>query len=115
MLLREGEYDGVRLLGSSTVRFMTRNHLPEGKDLGALNTGGFAETTFDGVGFGLGVAVIEDPVPGRTPGTEGSFYWATRGRATARAALPRTRATAFVPATMSVVDEVTGAREHAPW
>jgi CubicO group peptidase (beta-lactamase class C family) len=75
MLLREGAHDGGRLLGSRTVRFMTRNHLPGGKDLGALNTGGFAETSFEGVGFGLGVAVIEDPVPGRTPGTEGAFYW----------------------------------------
>jgi len=75
MLLNEGELDGVRLLGPRTVRFMTRNHLPHGKDLGALSTGGFAETSFEGVGFGLGFAVIEDPVPNHTPGTEGSYYW----------------------------------------
>lgn len=75
LLLGEGELDGVRLLGRHTVRFMTRNHLPGGKDLGALSTGGFAETTFEGIGFGLGFAVVEDPVPARTPGTEGSYYW----------------------------------------
>src|SRR5207245_1435842 len=45
MLLRGGELDGARLLGSRTVRYMTRNHLPGGRDLGELSTGGFAETT----------------------------------------------------------------------
>jgi CubicO group peptidase (beta-lactamase class C family) len=75
MLVRGGELDGVRLLGSRTVRFMTRNHLPAGKDLGALSTGGFAETTLDGIGFGLGFAVVDNPVPSRTPTTEGSYYW----------------------------------------
>ena len=75
MLLRGGELDGVRLLGSRTVTFMTRNHLPGGKDLGELSTGGFAETILDGVGFGLGFAVTLDPVPARVPTTEGSYYW----------------------------------------
>jgi CubicO group peptidase (beta-lactamase class C family) len=75
LMLREGELDGVRLLAPRTVRFMTRNHLPDGKDLGTLSSGGFAETTFEGVGFGLGFAVCLDPVPARTPTTEGSYYW----------------------------------------
>jgi len=63
----------VRLLGSRTVRFMTRNHLPGGVDLAAVNTGGFAETTFEGIGFGLGFGIVLDPIPGRTPVTEGSL------------------------------------------
>jgi CubicO group peptidase (beta-lactamase class C family) len=75
MLLHEGELDGVRLLGPRTVKFMTRNHLPGGLDLGALSTGGFAETTFEGIGFGLGFAVVRDPVPARVPTSEGSYYW----------------------------------------
>ncbi|MFF4876283.1 serine hydrolase domain-containing protein [Micromonospora sp. NPDC000668] len=75
MLLRGGELDGVRLLGPRTVRFMTRNHLPEGQDLGTLSTGGFAETTLDGVGFGLGFAVIDDPIPSRVPSSVGEYYW----------------------------------------
>ena len=75
MLLREGEFDGVRLLGSRTVRFMTRNHLPGGQDIASLNTGGLTETIFDGVGFGLGFAIIENPVPARTPASPGSYYW----------------------------------------
>jgi CubicO group peptidase (beta-lactamase class C family) len=75
MLLREGELDGVRLLGSRTLRYMTRNHLPGGVDLAAIQTGGFAETTFEGIGFGLGFAVVIDNVPSKTPSPEGLYYW----------------------------------------
>ncbi|MEV0325418.1 serine hydrolase domain-containing protein [Micromonospora echinospora] len=75
MLLRGGELDGARVLGPRTVRFMTRNHLPGGQDLAALSTGGFAESIFDGVGFGLGFAVVQDPVPGRVPSSVGEYYW----------------------------------------
>jgi CubicO group peptidase (beta-lactamase class C family) len=75
MMLRRGELDGVRLLSPQTVAFMTRNHLPGGQDLGALSTGGFAETTFEGIGFGLGFAVVRDPIPARVPTTEGTYYW----------------------------------------
>ncbi|GIJ29765.1 serine hydrolase [Micromonospora qiuiae] len=74
-LLRGGELDGVRLLAPRTVRFMTRNHLPGGQDLGALSTGGFAETSLDGIGFGLGFAVVDDPIPGRLPSSAGEYYW----------------------------------------
>ncbi len=74
-LLGEGTYQGQRLLGSRTVRYMTRNHLPGGKDLAALSAGGFAETILDGIGFGLGVAVVQSPVPMRTPSTPGQYYW----------------------------------------
>jgi CubicO group peptidase (beta-lactamase class C family) len=75
MLLDGGELDGVRLLGSRTVRFMTTNHLPGGADLEALSTGGFAETTFEGVGFGLGFAVVLDPRAAKVPSSVGTFYW----------------------------------------
>jgi CubicO group peptidase (beta-lactamase class C family) len=67
MLVRDGELDGVRILGSRTVRFMARNHLPGDVDIAAVQTGGFAETTFEGVGFGLGFAVVQDPIPARVP------------------------------------------------
>jgi CubicO group peptidase (beta-lactamase class C family) len=75
LLAREGELDGVRLLGSRTVRYMTRNHLPGGVDIAAIQTGGFAETTFEGVGFGLGFAVVTDPVPARVFSSPGAYYW----------------------------------------
>jgi CubicO group peptidase (beta-lactamase class C family) len=75
MLLREGAYPGGRLLGSRTVRYMTRNHLPGGVDLQELSTGGFAETSFDGIGFGLGLAVVRDPVLMKTHSSPGLYYW----------------------------------------
>ncbi|PTA42702.1 serine hydrolase [Micromonospora sp. RP3T] len=74
-LLRGGELDGVRLLGPRTVRFMTRNHLPGGRDLASFSPEGFSETVLDGIGFGLGFAVVLDPVPARVPSSVGEFYW----------------------------------------
>jgi CubicO group peptidase (beta-lactamase class C family) len=73
MLLREGELDGTRLLGPRTVRLMASNHLPG--DLEAFGRPLFAETTFEGVGFGLGFSVVEDPVRGRFPASRGEFAW----------------------------------------
>jgi CubicO group peptidase (beta-lactamase class C family) len=75
MLLGAGALDGVRLLGPRTVRYMTRNHLPGGADLEAFGRPLFAETTFEGVGFGLGFSVVENPVAGKTPGSAGEFGW----------------------------------------
>jgi len=74
-LLRGGELEGSRLLGPRTLRMMTQNHLPGGLDLGAVSTGGFAETTFDGIGFGLGFATVLDPVPVRTLMSRGEYFW----------------------------------------
>jgi CubicO group peptidase (beta-lactamase class C family) len=75
MLVRQGELDGVRLLGPQTVRYMTRNHLPGGVDLDTYSSGGFAETNFEGIGFGLGFAVVQDPIPARVPSSVGQYYW----------------------------------------
>jgi CubicO group peptidase (beta-lactamase class C family) len=75
MLLREGELDGRRVLGSRTVRYMTRNHLPGGVDLEAIGRPLFAETTFSGMGFGLGFSVVDDPVANKVLSTAGEFAW----------------------------------------
>jgi CubicO group peptidase (beta-lactamase class C family) len=75
MLRRGGELDGVRLLAPSTVRMMASNHLPGGVDLTAYGRPLFSETTFDGVGFGLGVSVTIDPVKAKVPGSIGEFGW----------------------------------------
>lgn len=75
MLVRGGELDGVRILSPRTVRYMSSNHLPGNADLTAFGRPLFAETTFDGVGFGLGVSVTIDPVKGRVPGNAGEFAW----------------------------------------
>jgi CubicO group peptidase (beta-lactamase class C family) len=75
MLLRGGELDGVRLLGPRTVRYMTRNHLPGGADLEAFGRPLFAETTFEGMGFGLGFSVLDNPVANKVPSSAGEFSW----------------------------------------
>jgi CubicO group peptidase (beta-lactamase class C family) len=75
MLARGGELDGVRLLGPRTVRYMARNHLPGGADLEAFGRPLFAESTFRGVGFGLGVSVVVDPAAGKILTSPGDFAW----------------------------------------
>ena len=75
MLLNKGELDGTRLLGTRTVDYMTRNHLPGNADLEQFGRPLFAETSFDGVGFGLGFSVAMDPVANKTPSSIGEFAW----------------------------------------
>jgi CubicO group peptidase (beta-lactamase class C family) len=65
----------VRLLGPRTLAYMTRNHLPGGGTLTTLGRGQFAETTYDGVGFGLGFSVSVDPVATKVTTTPGEFAW----------------------------------------
>ncbi|MEO1061020.1 MAG: serine hydrolase domain-containing protein [Actinomycetota bacterium] len=75
MLRRGGELDGVRLLGTRTLRYMTQNHLPGNADLTAYGRPLFAETAFDGVGFGLGFSVVIDPAATKTLRSAGEFAW----------------------------------------
>jgi len=76
MLLNGGELDGVRILGRKTVKLMTINHLPGGGELREFaNPGGYGETGFDGVGFGLTMAVGLGPAATQTIGSAGDFYW----------------------------------------
>jgi len=82
MLLNRGELDGVRILSCKTVDFMNSNHLPLGEaglhrvDIEAIAAdSGFAETGFDGIGFGLGWSVIVDPIKARLLASKGEFGW----------------------------------------
>jgi CubicO group peptidase (beta-lactamase class C family) len=75
MLLGEGQLEATRLLSPRTLRYMTSNHLPGGADLEAFGRPLFAETTFDGVGFGLGFSVVDDPVRNKVLGSRGEFAW----------------------------------------
>ena len=75
MLRRRGELDGIRLLGSRTVDYMTVNHLPGGVDLEQFGQSTFAETAYDGVGFGLGFSVVLDPAASKSLSSPGEFAW----------------------------------------
>jgi CubicO group peptidase (beta-lactamase class C family) len=70
-----GELDGIRLLSPRTVGYMARNHVPGGLDLEAFGRPLFAEFPFRGVGFGLGFAVVIDPVRGKVVCSEGELSW----------------------------------------
>jgi CubicO group peptidase (beta-lactamase class C family) len=75
MLVRGGELDDARIIGPRTLELMTINHLPSDADLSTMARGTFSETTYDGVGFGLGFAVLQDPARARSVGNPGEFYW----------------------------------------
>ena len=75
MLLNGGELDGARLLGPKTIELMTMNHLPDGQDLSDRALGTFSETANDGVGFGLGFAMIVDIPRTQNVGSLGEYYW----------------------------------------
>jgi CubicO group peptidase (beta-lactamase class C family) len=70
-----GELDEIRLLSPRTVGYMTRNHLPGGLDLEAFGRPLYAESPFRGIGFGLGFAVVIDPVPGKVVCSAGEISW----------------------------------------
>lgn len=71
MMLNGGELDGVRILGSKTVDYMTRNHL---SGIFALRSGESALNR-PGSGFGLGFGVVVDPVAAGVISSAGEYYW----------------------------------------
>jgi CubicO group peptidase (beta-lactamase class C family) len=73
MLRRGGELDGERLVGPRTLSFMTRNHLPG--DLASMGQPVFAETSFAGIGFGLGFSVTLEAEKAQVVGSAGDFGW----------------------------------------
>jgi CubicO group peptidase (beta-lactamase class C family) len=70
-MLNRGELDGVRLLGSRTIAYMTSDHL------GSIpvNSGASRELLPAGYGFGLGFAVRKDAGLAPEPGSIGAYYW----------------------------------------
>ncbi len=73
MLRRKGEFDGVRLLGRKTVEYMTCNHLPG--DLADMGQATFNETSYEGIGFGLGFAVVLDPAETKVLCSKDEYGW----------------------------------------
>jgi CubicO group peptidase (beta-lactamase class C family) len=73
MMLNRGELDGERILGRKTVELMTANHL--GGDMASMGQPRFSESSYAGVGFGLGVSVMLDPARAQILGSAGEFAW----------------------------------------
>ncbi len=75
VLLRGGELDGVRLVSSRTVEFMTANQLPRDADLADVAVDSYGEVDGEGRGFGLSMFVVIDPRRNKSLVTEGSYGW----------------------------------------
>lgn len=73
MIRRKGELDGVRYLGRKTVELMTSNHLDG--DMANMGQPRFSESTYEGIGFGLGFSVMLDPARAQILGTPGECAW----------------------------------------
>jgi CubicO group peptidase (beta-lactamase class C family) len=69
MLVNGGELNGKRLLSPRTVDLMASNHVKE------LYTGSTPNGGRDGMGFGLTVEVVMDPVAAGRRTSAGSFGW----------------------------------------
>jgi len=70
-MLNGGQFQGHRILSPSTVRYIARDHLPQG-------VAAFADSNlpgYGGLGWGLGFAVLKDPAAAGFNGTEGTFFW----------------------------------------
>jgi CubicO group peptidase (beta-lactamase class C family) len=75
MMLNGGALNGRRFLSPRTVALMSANHLPGGQDLTEVSRSLFSESTYAGVGFGLGFAVVDDPARTLLPVSKGEYYW----------------------------------------
>ncbi|MEM1229784.1 MAG: serine hydrolase domain-containing protein [Pseudomonadota bacterium] len=74
-LLNEGTLDGQMLLSPTTVRYMRTNQLPGGGDMASMGQPVWSETSYDGIGFGLGFAVVLDPVKANIITHPGEHHW----------------------------------------
>lgn len=75
MLLNRGELDGVRLLGRKSVEFMRCNQLPDNGDMASMGQAVWSESSYHGIGFGLGFAVVLDPVKAGLLTSAGENHW----------------------------------------
>jgi len=67
--------DGDQVIGRRTLEYMATNHLPDGQDLNSMGQSLFAEVAMEGMGFGLGFSVIDDPVANGSMCSVGEFAW----------------------------------------
>ena len=73
MLRNGGEFNGERILGARTLKLAACNHLAG--DLASMATEVWAETQFDGVGFGLLGSVVLDPAKAQISAQVGDYGW----------------------------------------
>ncbi len=72
-MLNGGNYNGQRLLKPETVKMMRSNRLADEMDM--WSTGSLDEEVYDGLGFGLGFGVIDEPEKRGVEYGKGTFFW----------------------------------------
>jgi CubicO group peptidase (beta-lactamase class C family) len=75
MLMNQGELDGKRLLSRKTIEFMRLNQLPNNGDLASMGQPVWSETNYEGIGFGIGWAVVLDPAKANIIASVGEHHW----------------------------------------
>jgi CubicO group peptidase (beta-lactamase class C family) len=75
MLLQKGELDGTRILGRKTIEFMALNHLPYNKDMAAMGQPVWSESSAEGIGYGLGMAVVIDAAATQLLRSTDEYFW----------------------------------------
>ena len=75
MILGRGSLAGHRILSRKTLDLMSSNHLTNGKDLRSCAYGRWSETSYTGVGFGLGFSILLDPAASQVSGSKGELAW----------------------------------------
>jgi CubicO group peptidase (beta-lactamase class C family) len=65
MMLNRGSFGGVQILSPRTIDFMTRDHMENIE----------VELPWNGIGFGIGFAVVKDPVAFGMVSVEGSYFF----------------------------------------
>jgi CubicO group peptidase (beta-lactamase class C family) len=73
MIRQRGRGKDGFIISPKTIDFMLKNHLPG--DIASMGPQSFAEQPMEGMGFGLGGAVVLDPARARCPGSVGDFSW----------------------------------------
>ena len=75
MLLNKGVLNSRRILSPRILDLMTMNHLPGHQDLEEVGRPLFSESSYAGVGFGLGFSVVIDQASTKLPASVGTFAW----------------------------------------
>ena len=75
MLLNKGSYENHQILSKNTVNLMTNNQISGKKDLLETASGRWSETTYAGIGFGLGFQILLDPVKSQITSSKGEYGW----------------------------------------
>ncbi|NKB55799.1 MAG: serine hydrolase [Alphaproteobacteria bacterium] len=73
--LGDARVGDARILGRRTVELMTMNHMPGNADLAAMGTPVHSETSYEGIGFGLGFSVVLDPATAKAACSTGEHAW----------------------------------------